>query len=116
MKEVELQNSIVTYLEYTGMLFTCTLGGVFLGRSNWKQKKMLSKHYSKGVPDILIFEPSNNDKYNGLMVELKVGYNKPTKEQKEWIAKLNARNYKAIVCRSLEQFIEIIKAYKNETI
>ena len=83
MKEVELQNSIVTYLEYTGMLFTCTLGGVFLGKSNWKQKRMLSK---------------------------------PTVEQKEWIAKLNARNYKAIVCRSLEQFIEIINAYKNETI
>ena len=116
MKEVELQNSIVTYLEYTGMLFTCTLGGVFLGKSNWKQKRMLSKHYSKGVPDVLIFEPSNNDKYNGLMVELKIKGNYPTKEQKEWIGKLNARNYKAVVCRSLEEFIEIINAYKNETI
>ena len=54
MKEIDLQNSVVEYLEYTRMLFTCTLGGVFLGRSNWKQKKMLSKHYSKGVPDVLI--------------------------------------------------------------
>ena len=40
MKEVELQNSIVTYLEYTGFLYTCTLGGVFLGRNNWNQKRM----------------------------------------------------------------------------
>jgi len=116
MKEVELQNSIVTYLEYTGLLYTCTLGGVFLGRNNWKQKRMLARHYKKGVPDILIFEPSNNDKYNGLMVELKVKGNYPTKDQKEWIAKLNARNYKAVVCRSLEEFIEIINAYKNEEI
>ena len=50
------------------------------------------------------------------MVELKVKGNYPTKEQKEWIAKLNARNYKAVVCRSLEEFIEIINAYKNEEI
>ena len=116
MKEVELQNSIVTYLEYTGLLYTCTLGGVFLGRNNWKQKRMLSKHYSKGVPDILIFEPSDNGKYYGLMIELKVGYNKPTKEQKEWIVKLNVRVYKAVICYKLEEVIEIIKTYKNETI
>ena len=88
MKEVELQNSIVTYLEYTGLLYTCTLGGIFLGKNNWKQKRMLARYYKKGVPDILIFEPS----------------------------KLNARNYKAVVCRSLEEFIEIINAYKNEEI
>ena len=116
MKEIDLQNSIVTYLEYTGMLYTCTLGGIFLGKSNWKQKSILKKQYKKGVPDILIFEPSNNDKYNGLMIELKVKGNYPTKEQKEWIVKLNARNYKAMVCRSLDEFIEIINAYKNETI
>ena len=116
MKEVELQNSIVTYLEYTGMLFTCTLGGVFLGKSNWKQKRMLSKHYSKGVPDILIFEPSNNDKYNGLMVELKVGYNKPTKEQKEWIEYLNEQGYCARVTKGLDETIEVIDNYFNKTI
>jgi len=114
MKEIDLQNAVITYLEYNNMLFTCTLGGVFLGKSNWKQKKILSKHYSKGVPDILIFEPSK--KYNGLMIELKLTYNKPTKEQKEWIAKLNARGYKAVICYKLDEVIEIIKTYKNETI
>ena len=113
MKEVELQNSIVTYLEYTGMLFTCTLGGVFLGRSNWKQKKMLSKHYSKGVPDVLIFEPSNNDKYNGLMIELKVKGNYPTKEQKEWIKKLNDRGYYACVCKGFDEFEKVFNEYFN---
>ena len=111
MKEVELQNSIVTYLEYTGLLYTCTLGGIFLGKNNWKQKRMLARYYKKGVPDILIFEPSNNDKYNGLMVELKVKYNKPSKDQKLWIANLTARNYKAVVCYSLEEFIEIFTNY-----
>lgn len=114
MKEVELQNLVVTYLEHSNLLFTCTLGGVFLGRNNYKQKAIVKRHYKKGVPDILIFEPTK--KYNGLMIELKVGYNKPTKEQKEWIAKLNVRGYKAVICYTLEQVIQIIKEYKNETL
>ena len=116
MKEVDLQNSVVAYLERTKMLFTCTLGGLFLGKTNWKQKSILKRQYKKGIPDVLIFEPSYYNKYNGLMIELKIKGNYPTESQKEWIAKLNARNYKAIVCRSLEQFIEIINAYKNEEI
>jgi len=114
MKEIDLQNAVVTYLEFTGMLFTSTLGGLFLGKKNWKQKSILKRQYKKGVPDILIFEPSK--KYNGLMIELKVGYNKPTVEQKDWIAKLNARGYKAVICYTLDQVIDIIKDYKNETI
>ena len=50
------------------------------------------------------------------MIELKVKGNYPTKEQKEWIAKLNARNYKAVICYTLDEVIDIIKDYKNETI
>jgi hypothetical protein len=45
------------------------------------------------------------------MVELKVGYNKPSKDQKLWIANLSARRYKAVVCYSLEEFIEIFTNY-----
>ena len=45
------------------------------------------------------------------MVELKVKYNKPSKDQKFWIANLTARNYKAVVCYSLEEFIEIFTNY-----
>lgn len=116
MKEIELQNSVVEYLNNTNMLFTSTLGGVFLGRTNWKQKSIIKKQYKKGVPDLLIFEPSDYGKYNGLMIELKVGYNKPSPAQKDWIARLNARGYKAIICYTLDQVIETITNYKNETI
>ena len=110
MKEQDLHNSIVDYLNYyPHILWTSTLGGVYLGRGNYKQKALIKKHYKKGVPDILIFEP--NLKHNGLMVELKVKYNKPSKDQKLWIANLTARNYKAVVCYSLEEFIEIFTKY-----
>ena len=110
MKEQDLHNTIVNYLNlYPHMLWTSTLGGVFLGRKNYKQKSIIKKIYKKGVPDILIFEP--NKEYNGLMVELKVKYNKPTEEQKTWINNLNARGYKAVVCRSLEEFTKLFNEY-----
>ena len=110
MKEQDLHNSIVEYLNhFPYILWTSTLGGVYLGKGNYKQKALVKKHYKKGVPDLLIFEP--NKKYNGLMVELKVKYNKPSKDQKLWLANLTARDYKAVVCYSLEEFIEIFEKY-----
>ena len=106
MKEQELHNTIVDYLNlYPHMLWTSTLGG----RKNYKQKSIIKKIYKKGVPDILIFEP--NLKHNGLMVELKVKYNKPSKDQKLWLDNLNARGYKAVVCKSLEEFTKLFNEY-----
>ena len=110
MKEQELHNSIITVLDcYPYILYTSTLGGVYLGKGNYKQKALVKKHYKKGVPDILIFEP--NKEYKGLMIEVKVGYNKPSIYQKKWIDNLNARGYKAVVCYNLEEFIEVFTEY-----
>ena len=110
LKEQELHNTIIEYLRcYPHILWTSTLGGIYLGKGNWKQKALIKRHYKKGVPDILIFEPNN--KYHGLMVELKVKYNKPSKHQKLWIANLTARGYKAVVCYKLEEFIKIFEKY-----
>ncbi len=110
MKEQDLHNSIVEYLNhFPYILWTSTLGGIYLGKGNYSQKALIKKHYIKGGLDIIIFE--TNLYYNGLMNELKVDNNKPSKEQKEWIDNLNARDYKALVCRSLEEFIEIFEKY-----
>ena len=65
----------------------------------------------RGVPDILIFEP--NDKYKGLMIELKVKGNYPTKEQKEWIKNLNERGYFATVCKGFDEFEKVFNQYFN---
>ena len=112
MKEQDLHNSIVNYLNYyPNILWTSTLGGVYLGKGNYKQKALVKKHYKKGVPDLLIFEP--NKKYHGLMVEIKVKPNKPSKYQKIWISNLTDRNYKAVVCYSLDEFIDIFNKYKQ---
>ena len=47
------------------------------------------------------------------MVELKVKYNKPSKHQQVWLANLSARGYKAVLCYSLEEFIEIFTNYSK---
>ena len=45
------------------------------------------------------------------MIELKVGYNKPSIYQQKWIDNLNARGYKAVICYSLEEFAEVFTEY-----
>ena len=48
MKEQDLHNSIVEYLEYLPtILWSSTLGGVYLGKGNYKQKALIKKHYKK---------------------------------------------------------------------
>lgn len=54
-----------------------------------------------GVPDLHL--PVARGGYNGLYIELKVGKNKTTDKQKEWIAELNKQGYLAIVCYGWEE-------------
>lgn len=66
----------------------------------------------KGIPDICL--PVSNGKYHGLWIELKVDKTKRlSKEQKEWLEKLNKNGYKAVRCDGAEEAIEVIKKYLN---
>ena len=64
----------------------------------------------RGFPDISLLIP--NKKYHGLFIELKADKTKRlTKEQKEWLEKLNKYGYKAIRCNGSEEAIQVIKDY-----
>ena len=64
----------------------------------------------KGFPDISLLVP--NKKYHGLFIELKADKTKRlTKEQKEWLEKLNKYGYKAVRCNGSEEAIQVIKYY-----
>lgn len=67
-----------------------------------------------GVPDILIFEPTKT--YHGLAIELKVGKNKPTERQQEWLDDLKARGWRTEVVYNLRDFAGIVSQYLNITI
>ena len=68
----------------------------------------------KGFPDLFI--PKALKGFHGLFIELKSDVTrKPTKEQLQWISKLNAEGYYATVCYGADAAIrEIQKYFKSE--
>jgi VRR-NUC domain len=71
--------------------------------------KMKATGYVKGVPDLQIFEAVGN--YHGLLIEIKDLKGVVSKEQKEWIKKLNDRGYYATDCKGVESTIKVIDDY-----
>lgn len=64
-----------------------------------------------GFPDLGLFVPRNNK--SGLFLEMKVGRNKCTDNQKKWIRALMEQGYEVKVCYSCEEAIQVIKKYLN---
>lgn len=62
-----------------------------------------------GVPDICMAIPHGGK--HGLFIELKVGYNKPTKHQLDMIEKLRRQGYACFVCYSFEDTKQTILDY-----
>lgn len=65
----------------------------------------------KGVPDLCLPVPRRN--YHGLYIEMKYGNGRTSKEQKEWINKLNEQGYYAVVCNGFEEAKDTIERYIN---
>lgn len=62
-----------------------------------------------GVPDICL--PVARGKFHGLYIELKVGKNKPTPKQLEWIYALEQEGYAVKVCYGWLEARETIENY-----
>jgi hypothetical protein len=109
--EAELQQAVATYLDFMGVLwFHCPNEVKAKPQYMAKRKRMGVK---SGVPDICILEP--NKDYHGLFIELKVGCNKISQNQRYWLMKLKIRGYKVAVSYSFEEVKHIINEYlKNK--
>ncbi len=66
----------------------------------------------KGVPDLCLPVPRGS--YHGLYIELKAKKNKPTQEQENWLAALDAQGYKTAVCWGWETASQVITEYLNK--
>ena len=99
--------------------------GLFLSNkiNSSLENKAKSLGKSKGFPDLQILRP--NKYYSGLFIELKrqkkqlktklsTSHTKTSKEQLEWIYKLNNEGYYAIVCYGAIEAIEVIENYMDE--
>lgn len=71
--------------------------------------RMKAEGVKSGVPDICLPVPMGG--FHGLYVELKVGNNKPTDNQKAFITALNDKGYLAVVCYGWLDAKKIIEAY-----
>jgi len=139
--EQQHQEAVVNYLKvrYPYVLFTIAPNGMKLPIGVAVKLKRMG--YSKGTPDIMIFEPKTeiicspplNDNqtissertfkiYHGLFIELKtpkikeIGQKAGTlsPEQIQWIDVLNIKGYKAEVCYGSNEAIEIIDKYLSK--
>lgn len=110
-KEDILQNQVMRYigLKYPGALYTHVANEG--KRTRFEQYKMKYLGTKAGIPDVMIFDP--NETKNGLAIELKAGYNKPTENQKKWLKELKKKNWMAVWSNNLDECIEIIDKYFN---
>ena len=110
MSEERLQSEVVKYIQYQypKVRFCASLGGPYQSQRN----KAKRTGYSKGFPDLFLYEGRNG--YYGLAIEIKTIKGTSTKAQRDWIAALQKRNYRAEICKGLPDILELIDDYLNE--
>ncbi len=116
--EDNLQILVANDLDLTGWLWFHYPAG---GKRGKKVGAMLKKFGTKrGVPDVMIFEawrdltaPRHPLDGFGVAIELKVKPNRPTAEQKQWLADLKARGWLTAVCYSLDEVRDVVSVIKG---
>jgi hypothetical protein len=78
-------------------------------RSNFERYKFKQLGGVSGMPDLMIFNPTK--KRNGLAIELKVGYNKPTENQLHCLKKLQGYDWEAFWSNDFEYIQQRINSY-----
>lgn len=74
-------------------------------------KRLQNEGALPGIPDVFI--AMRNDKYNGLFIEFKSDTGKLSEQQKIVHAMLINAGYCVKICRSLDEFMLVIKTYNN---
>jgi hypothetical protein len=76
--------------------------------------KLKAEGVKAGVPDLCLPVPRQKPSggvYHGLYMETKVKPNKPTPEQRAWLAFLEAQGYAAAVCYGYDGLVETVIWY-----
>lgn len=72
-------------------------------------KRLRAEGVKAGVPDLCL--PCAVLPYHGLFIEMKIGSNKPTTVQQEWLHKLSVAGYKVAVCYGWQDAAAVIMKY-----
>lgn len=76
--------------------------------------KLKAEGVRRGVPDIFCAAPT--ERHAGLFIEMKIKPNRPSKNQKEWLARLEDAGYRTEVCYSFEEAHSIISSHMRQAI
>ena len=106
-KEDDLQKQVAKYLDLKKVLW-CHVANE-RKTSFQAGVRLKAKGVKSGVPDCLIFKP--NFRYSGLALELKIKPNKTTKNQEDWLDKLEINNWKCGIAYSFDEAKGIIDNY-----
>ena len=88
------------------MLFHVPSGGY---RNKREAARLKRQGVKSGLPDIFLDVPTKW--YKGLRIELKIKPNEPTQNQIEYIEAYIQLGFKAMICYSADEAIEIISKY-----
>ena len=110
-KEDILQNQVMAYLRIKHPKVLAIHVPNEGRRSPFERYKFKYLGGKAGIPDILVFY--QNDSKAGLAIELKVGYNKPTDNQKQCLELLKMSNWDAQWVNTYENAVTLIDNYFN---
>lgn len=105
--EDNLQKSVAKYLDAKGLLWCHAPNGGT--RNIIEATKLKAMGTKSGVPDCLIFTRKGG--FSGFAIELKVGYNKPSENQVQFMQQLENQGWLIVVSYSLDQCIALIDWY-----
>lgn len=97
------------YPKLRNILFAIPNGG---RRDAVTGAKLKDEGATSGVADLILLK--SNRYYGGLAIEIKKPGGYQSKTQKEWQKECEAAGNKYVVCRSLDEFMEIITDYLND--
>lgn len=97
------------YPEFRGRLFAVPNGGV---RDAVTAAKLKAEGVVAGVADLILLVPRGS--FGALLIEMKTEHGRQSETQKEW-ERIVCQNgeYRYVVCRSLDDFIQHIENYLN---
>jgi hypothetical protein len=125
MSEAALQRSVAQLINARGWFWNHAPGEVYLHGTKAQRAaqmaRMKADGYRPGEPDVMVYErwvrhsltPSGGmsiaaESGFGVAIELKVGRNKPTPAQEEWMQALDERGWLVGVCRNMDQVMTLL--------
>ncbi|MBR3938711.1 MAG: VRR-NUC domain-containing protein [Bacteroidales bacterium] len=112
--ESKLQQACVRYFrlaypEYGYMLFAVPNGG---SRNAVEARILKAEGVVAGVADLILLVPRSG--YGSLCIEMKIGKNTQTDNQKLWQQEAEKAGNKYVVVRRFDDFRQVIEKYLNE--